>query len=418
MYAVYENGVESTVCLTTSAGELLALCDGTRTITEIIDIISKMYHQSHSAVSKRINRFIDESTKYSTIEMHESRADSSLIQVIGGASYWTPSFAALELTKRCPLSCIYCYADAESAESGLEMDRSRLTALLDEIVDLGIIRVQLTGGEPTSYKYFPDVIEFLTRAKIYSVVITNGMNSDNKTLAALSKLSNHHGRIQVSLDGPEAVHNKYRKNNTSYSKAIEMIKWAISKGIEVDVASTLVSQSPEQLREVCRLLKSLGVHTYRIGFLINQGRGSKLSKTDIKLILPELLAVKDSEQTDSFRIAIDEEQDEKLKSVRKNYCGAGCRTVIINSDFSVYPCPAFPFPLGSIMNQSIDELFSTLKNGYSEIESPSVTICGSCEYFDQCNRCIARGLENSSRVEECNWLLFHNRILKELSLLE
>lgn len=69
-------------------------------------------------------------------------------------------FVWLEITGRCQLRRAHCYA--ESGPDGGEgvMGPADWRRVIDEVVELGGRMVQFIGGEPTLYRWLPDLVRY------------------------------------------------------------------------------------------------------------------------------------------------------------------------------------------------------------------------------------------------------------------
>jgi MoaA/NifB/PqqE/SkfB family radical SAM enzyme len=67
-------------------------------------------------------------------------------------------FLWLELTNRCNLQCIHCYADSGPQAGKGTLSTADYTRLMTESFALGCRRVQFIGGEPTLYRDLPVLI--------------------------------------------------------------------------------------------------------------------------------------------------------------------------------------------------------------------------------------------------------------------
>jgi MoaA/NifB/PqqE/SkfB family radical SAM enzyme len=65
------------------------------------------------------------------------------------------TFLWLEITRKCNLSCVHCYA--ESATSGL-LTKAMWQSVIDQAQQMGVKHVQFVGGEPTIHPDFPDLL--------------------------------------------------------------------------------------------------------------------------------------------------------------------------------------------------------------------------------------------------------------------
>jgi MoaA/NifB/PqqE/SkfB family radical SAM enzyme len=67
-------------------------------------------------------------------------------------------FVWLEVTGRCQLECLHCYADSGPKGTHGSMDYFDWIAAIDQAAGLGVSMVQMIGGEPTLYQGLPGLI--------------------------------------------------------------------------------------------------------------------------------------------------------------------------------------------------------------------------------------------------------------------
>src|ERR1039458_5650440 len=67
-------------------------------------------------------------------------------------------FLWLELTNRCNLECVHCYADSSPQGKHGTLSADRQAELLSDARSLGCERVQFIGGEPTLNRALPFLI--------------------------------------------------------------------------------------------------------------------------------------------------------------------------------------------------------------------------------------------------------------------
>lgn len=285
----------------------------------------------------------------------------------------------LELTYRCNLRCIHCYACA-GERYGNELTTQEVLSLLDELQDLGVFRIAIGGGEPLLRN---DFLEIVTKALSMGFIVdfsTNGWFLTNEILEELCEAGVK--SIQISLDGSNSViHDKIRSSG-SFRRAVDAIKRCKDYGFTVNVRTTVQVDNVFDLKNLLLLLKRLKVDFWTIAELIPSGRAlenrlivsrkkfedslSKLkSEGNPKIIRRENLVPKARTE------------DEKVM------CPAGFSSVAITPYGMVKPCSFFPdrFNVGNIRNSSLKELwyegeiFKTLR---SLTRSNMLEPCKSC----------------------------------------
>ena len=108
------------------------------------------------------------------------------------------------LTRHCPLRCVYCGAAGKQPE-GPELSPAQAQDLLAALARAGVIEVSFSGGEPLTRADLPDLAKRARRLGMRPSVNTSGV-----LLARHIERVRAMTRIKVSLDGREATHDALR----------------------------------------------------------------------------------------------------------------------------------------------------------------------------------------------------------------
>ena len=147
-----------------------------------------------------------------------------------------PRYILWDCTRRCNLNCIHSGASKEKYEE--ELKEIDVKKLIDEIAKMGVKTFAVTGGEPLTRKDLLSILKYASDKGLKTGIATNGFLID-KDKATKIKSSNVDS-IQISLDGTKDIHNKIRRNNNSYDRAINAIKYLNEVGIQdISVATTI-----------------------------------------------------------------------------------------------------------------------------------------------------------------------------------
>lgn len=134
----------------------------------------------------------------------------------------------VELTKKCNLRCEHCYVPDRNV-SEVKTDISSLTFddirdLISQIDELGVMELQLTGGEPFILPYIIDIIKEAQSNLIPCSVFTNGTLITEKIFRYIAE--NNYGLIfYISLDGYQETHDTFRKHQGAFQKTVSTIKY-------------------------------------------------------------------------------------------------------------------------------------------------------------------------------------------------
>jgi len=112
---------------------------------------------------------------------------------------YSPFLSQLVVTRRCNLSCKYCFEFDDHSEP---VPLEQLKARVDKVASLGSFALELTGGEPLLH---PHIVELVAHARPHRFtmlgMITNAFLLDRQKVEALNQAGLTD--MQVSVDGVE-----------------------------------------------------------------------------------------------------------------------------------------------------------------------------------------------------------------------
>jgi hypothetical protein len=165
-------------------------------------------------------------------------------------------------TLACQLSCAYCVSAGIEARSDTTRSWSDLISILDWARERGVRRVGLTGGEPTVYPRFTDLLREIGRRGLELYLATNGLMSAE----ALSRLVEARP-LGVSLHLAPDVRSEGRF--ALFRRAAEAL---VGAGVSVALRVNLVSPT-DDVEALASVAADLGVGEMRAAVPIpNAGR--------------------------------------------------------------------------------------------------------------------------------------------------
>ena len=96
-----------------------------------------------------------------------------------------PYTLVAELSYRCPMSCGYCSNPLELDKHAAELDTATWKRVLGEAAALGVLQVNLTGGEPLVRDDLEALVAEARARDLYINLITSGVPLDHERLARL-----------------------------------------------------------------------------------------------------------------------------------------------------------------------------------------------------------------------------------------
>lgn len=176
-----------------------------------------------------------------------------------------------EITLACCFSCKYCGSSGGRARAG-ELTTRECLDVVQQLSELGCRTVSLIGGEVFMRPDWKTIASALARAGIRVHVITNGFLFTPALLADLKEVPV--SSVAVSLDGPEALHDKFRQPG-SFARAERAIDALAGAGIPVSVISTLNAETVPVLPDFYRWLQRKPIFAWQLQACSPMGNAAK-----------------------------------------------------------------------------------------------------------------------------------------------
>lgn len=194
-----------------------------------------------------------------------------------------PTSITVELTYRCNEQCTFCISDAgrkfynQNNIIDMELQRSDIDRILEQMYELRISLLTLTGGEPLLRKellYY--TIYEAQRKNINVALLTNATLINKKIARELSEFSNL-TNIQISLDGiDDATHDFLRHRKGSFDESLNAINLLKENGIKPSLSFVLNKLNYEQYPDMLLLAEQLDLQL-RMAPVVPIGRGKENS---------------------------------------------------------------------------------------------------------------------------------------------
>lgn len=176
-----------------------------------------------------------------------------------------------ELTLACCFSCRYCGSGGGRARPD-ELSRAECLRVADELAALGCERVSLIGGEVFLRPDWAEITARLTGQGVRAAVITNGALFTDELLKQVKAAGVE--SVAVSLDGPEAVHDRYRQAG-SYRRAEQAVFRLARAGIPVSLITTLNAENAACLPEFYRTVRGWPLAAWQLQACSPMGNAAK-----------------------------------------------------------------------------------------------------------------------------------------------
>ena len=184
------------------------------------------------------------------------------------------------MTKRCNLRCVHCYAFAEGEDyKGDELSTAEGKALIDDLARFGVPVILFSGGEPVLREDLPELIDHAVKKGLRAVISTNGTLITEEKANVFSRFSLSY--IGVSIDGLSDINDSFRGVKGAFARAIEGIRNAKKAGIKVGLRFTINKRNAHEIPEIFDLVEEENIERICFYHLVYAGRGSKLIEEDL-----------------------------------------------------------------------------------------------------------------------------------------
>jgi uncharacterized protein len=329
----------------------------------------------------------------------------------------------------CNLDCEYCFyldreADPYKALPGRRMTEDTLERLIDGFLFYSYPQSVFAwqGGEPTlaGAPFFERAVELQKRCgrpgqEVSNALQTNGLLLDERWCALFRE---YHFLLGVSLDGPEALHDRYRYNKQgkpTWRKVMDALELLNKHQVEFNILCVLSRANVEHAAELYRFFKGLGVnHIQYIPLAEFDGLGQPLPFT----ITPEQYGKFLCEtfqlwwpDRKKVRLRFFDNLAEALAGMKPGTCTMHetCDSYcVVEYNGDVFPCDFFveqSWKLGNIHSDSFAEI-ARRQHRYAFAAKKTVPHpeCQVCEFYDVCKGgCPKLRYGRRQRFEDLDW---------------
>jgi len=317
------------------------------------------------------------------------------------------------ITQRCNLKCVHCYAHAKNIAFDNELSLSEGKILIDDLAEFGVPVMLFSGGEPLVRKDLPEFAAYAVKKGMRAVVSTNGTLITPQVAQILKDIGLSY--VGISLDGMEEINDRFRGVKGAFRLALKGIENCKKVGIKVGLRFTINKSNVGQIPEIFKLLEEMEIPRVCFYHLVYSGRGSDLVNEDLSheesrkavdLImdltkqlhdrnnLKEVLTVDNHADGPYLYLRLLKENPERAKKVlellemnegNSSGIGIGC----ISWDGEVYADQFWRhYSFGNVRNRPFSDIWSDtsdpLMKKLKEKKKYAKGRCSTCRWLDIC----------------------------------
>lgn len=167
----------------------------------------------------------------------------------------------VQLTNRCNLRCKHCFVESDMTKDDY-LTYGRIIKVVNDAVDLGINRIDFTGGEVLTKPYFLDVLRYLDTQPVSYNFFSNLTLANDNVIEELAKLKGLTSII-TSIDYLEPKkHNKFRGGEMAFERTLHAITRLNQKNVKVIVNTMVMDDNRDSLGDLVEFFINQGVETH------------------------------------------------------------------------------------------------------------------------------------------------------------
>lgn len=259
------------------------------------------------------------------------------------------------LTDQCNARCRHCLF-SESIGSGRSLDFETVTSVIDQAYALGARVMCFTGGEPFVHPGFLDILRYIQKFDDLSAAILSNGIAVPALMNRLTDLDRERLHIQVSLDGPQDMHDRIR-GDRGFARASRALDLMAEHGIPCSASMAVNPENLDGMAETVRIAHGLGVPIVHYMWHFRRGDGEAMEIIPLRSLLPHLNDAWD----EARKLGVSIDNIEAIRSqvfsqpgTRFDLGNAGWESLAIAPDRTVYPTPAMVY-LEGFESGSIDD---------------------------------------------------------------
>jgi radical SAM protein with 4Fe4S-binding SPASM domain len=314
-----------------------------------------------------------------------------------------PLSVELEVTRRCHLDCIHCYVDHNACDDELSFDE--ITELLDELADLGVLQLSVTGGEPFVRRDIWEILEAVRRRGFLLRLFTTATMIGDQAAQRLKALALAEAHISLYAPTP-ALHDAITTRPGSFEKSLAGMRRLAAQGITVWLKSVVLRQNKDSILDLVALAEREGFR-YQFDTNITPADTPERLPLDYRMNQEELNAFLSDE-----RIAQALFKNNGLKAMCEalvntdtsgSLCDIGGATARIDASGNVQPCALYP-AVDNIRHTRFSSIWRANPDikRLRELTYETQQHCGDCAHVASCSPCPAFATLENGHATSCN----------------
>jgi radical SAM protein with 4Fe4S-binding SPASM domain len=296
--------------------------------------------------------------------------------------------AQLELTYRCNLHCRHCYTDPYNSKEFFpcELTLDEIHRLLDEMQQMGIVWLNLTGGDIFMHPHFFEIYEAAVRKGFLLQLYTNGTLFTKATIERLQQMPpftidiSCHSVTEEPFDWFTQVPGSFR----AFIRGLELLK---DSALPFTLKTKAMNWNTDEMPAIRHFVESFG-QEFGVTTSLSPRLNGDLSSLTYRMDPDDVVALHgDQPATDGDEKRCGMSADLLGPTTDRLYrCGCGTDTIHINAWGELGTCTLQYERRVSLRAHALADAIETLFREVRSMRYQSESPCRTCEVHTFCDK--------------------------------
>jgi len=171
-----------------------------------------------------------------------------------------PIVMQMELTYRCPLHCVHCYADCynNAADAKKELSTEDVKRLMDKLYEAGCLWFTFTGGDPMTRSDFLELYRYAKDKGFILSIMTSLAGLTDEILKEMSEKPPF--SIDMTLNGvTEKTYERISQVKGSFTRVMKNIDKVLAAKLPLKIKTLISKNNIHELGKIKEFLDSKGM---------------------------------------------------------------------------------------------------------------------------------------------------------------
>jgi radical SAM protein with 4Fe4S-binding SPASM domain len=302
-----------------------------------------------------------------------------------------PNTGFLEVTRKCDTHCRLCYVNSGQDEPDT-LSKEELRGVIDQMADMGITFIALTGGDPLTRTDLPEILAHISvNHDCKAGISTSLLSLDDETARQMKDLD---VAVQVSLDGSTPELNDWNRGKGSFDRAMQGIQLLQKYDIPFRFAYVIYKHNLDDIQDMIALAIDLGAKEVAFAKAKVAGRATEhrasIVPSSEEMILAYHTLYRSDILTRETGIKIRCKYNQGLVAGLDDRvgclpCGAGRTFVHVAFNGDIIPCSLLngvdAYRIGNVRNDKLADVWqdSSVYGSFRDTTADQIQVCGRCK---------------------------------------